>query len=166
MPLLCGTRPNRAPRDPREDDDELAPFAVAAVELLIGEGRARRWRGVSGVWAAPPDAARRLFVLAGVVAAFLPAPLDMAVPDERWAGDDGDDGEDGDDGDAECFCGLEGDVTGALLMLQRHLAEHDAGDWIDPDVMAGTVEDLRGAAARLADGLAGWASAPCDHSLS
>ena len=137
--------------------DELSPFAVVAVELLIGEGASCRCRGVSGIVAAPPDAAWRLVVLARVVAAFLPEPMADAVRVEPEF--DG-------NGDHDCFCGLEGDVTGALLMLKRHLAEHDAGDWIDPDVMAGAVDDVDGAAERLADGLVGWASTSCDHSRS
>lgn len=138
---LC-VQQQRTPADtsrrPMRDDDtdrsDLTVLGAAACELLATELRCATLHVQDGVWT-EREALLRILAAARITLDLLPPVIgdwagryELAPDEDRLvlppSADHG------------------GPFSSCAMRLTRHLAENDAGDWVDPTLIAGDVADL------------------------
>lgn len=136
---------------PPRDSGDLASAAAAMIDTLLHEHRLGRYLTYTGEWT-PLQAAMRLRIVAKIASLVLPP---CVYDNERRFAVALDD----EDGHLPNVMGAQIDVERLVMRLERYLAEHDAGEWIDPNALAGEVANVH-AAARVIEVLLALTGSP------
>jgi hypothetical protein len=121
---------------PPRDSGDLDSDDVAMIDTLLREHRLGRSLTNSGDWTAM-QAATRLRVVARIASLVLP-PCVYDYEDRFAVRLD-------EDGHLPDVTGAQNDVLGYLMRVEDYLAEHDSGQWIDPNALAGEVANVHDA---------------------
>lgn len=119
------------------DSGDLDPYAAAACDVLVRDADSRDTYLYTGMLT-EARVATRLRIVAYVASVLVPPVVEDY--DRRYTLDTDEDGW------LPSLGTLEWAVSAAVIQLRCYLAEHDAGQWVDPNAIAGAVVNLHDAA--------------------